>query len=83
MTSYAYCRPKPGENHVRMFIAKILTGKCGQAVHGLRRPPDGYDSVGGKVHNRGVRVVFDRMQCYPEYIITVQLISAPAKATTK
>ena len=35
--------------------------------HDLKRPPHGFDSVG--THN--VVVVFDRMQCYPEYIITL------------
>lgn len=51
----------------KLFICKVLAGKMAPGNHDLKRPPHGFDSVG--THN--VVVVFDRMQCYPEYIITL------------
>ena len=67
-TSYGYCRPSVQGARVQMFVSMVLAGRCGPGQSGLRRPPAGYDSVGG---GDAVVVVFDRMQCYPKYVIQV------------
>jgi hypothetical protein len=64
-----------------MIIARVLLGNQTQGVAGMRRPPDGYDSVNSgrhgmanqDNHSNGVycHVVFDNDQCYPEYVVTL------------
>jgi hypothetical protein len=66
-----------------MFVARCALGRqiAGQA--GLRRPPQGYDSVhgGGGMGHTGLvagapqgkffaHVLFDNQQSYPEYLVT-------------
>jgi hypothetical protein len=69
---------QPAARQYKMIIARVALGKQTTGQAGMRRPPDGYDSVNsGKAG--GVRsnskpychVVFDNDLCYPEYLITL------------
>ncbi|CAC5401248.1 PARP7S [Mytilus coruscus] len=59
-----------------MFRAKVLVGQFTTGNPSLRRPPEIfgqvhklYDSCVDKDHDPHIFVVFDRNQCYPEYLI--------------
>lgn len=59
-----------------MFRAKVLVGQFTKGNSFFRRPPEipgqvytFYDSCVDKIQNPNTFVVFDRNQCYPEYLI--------------
>lgn len=61
----------------KMVIARVALGQQAQGQAGMRRPPDGYDSVNsGRVQvqagNPYCHVIFDNDQAYPEYLVTLR-----------
>lgn len=69
----------PAPRQYKMILARVALGKQTLGVAGMRRPPDGFDSVNsGNAHVHGraqgtehwCHVVFNNDQCYPEYLIT-------------
>jgi len=76
---------RAGRGVYKMIIARVALGQQTQGANGMRRPPDGYDSVNSGGHGMGnvhqtarggggmyCHVVFDNDQCYPEYLVTLQ-----------
>ena len=67
------------ENRFHMILARVCLGTTQQVTSSqdIRRPAERtnsngilYDSITGQLHGKYVeRVVFDRCQCYPEFII--------------
>ena len=70
------------EKHI-MFLAKVLVGKYTQGDSSFRRPPPInnndqhrlYDSCVDNAHKPSIYVIFDTLQCYPQYIIEYNIIS--------
>jgi hypothetical protein len=65
-----------------MIVARVALGNQTLGVAGMRKPPDGYDSVNSGAHvlaslqrlgtdGKYCHVVFDNDQCYPENVITL------------
>ncbi|XP_063410873.1 uncharacterized protein LOC134693865 [Mytilus trossulus] len=74
--SHSYTKADSTTDIRFLFRAKVLVGKFTQGNPSLRRPPEIpgqihklYDSCVDKVEDPQIFVVFDRNQCYPEYII--------------
>jgi hypothetical protein len=74
------CDQPAARQYNKMIIARVALGKQTTGQAGMRRPPDGYDSVnsGTAGARRGrstskpyCHVIFDNDQCYPEYLITL------------
>lgn len=61
----------------KMIIARVALGRQALGQAGMRRPPDGYDSVNsGSAHatagNPYCHVIFDNDLVYPEYLVTLR-----------
>jgi len=63
-----------------MFLASVLVGEYSQGSSSYRRPPpkpdrklDLYDSCVDNESDPSIFVVFDRVQCYPEYMIVYKM----------
>ncbi|XP_052082745.1 uncharacterized protein LOC127720278 isoform X2 [Mytilus californianus] len=74
--SHSYTKADSPTDMRFLFRAKVLVGKFTEGNPSLRRPPEIpgqvhklYDSCVDKVEDPQIFVVFDRNQCYPEYII--------------
>lgn len=51
-----------------MFLCRVVLGRIGMGSSGLRKPPEGKDSVSsGSQH---IFAVFDNAQAYPEYLVS-------------
>jgi hypothetical protein len=58
-----------------LLVARVLLGRQCEGKHGLKRAPDGFDSVHdtqqltvpGRYH-----VIFENSSAYPDYVITLQ-----------
>lgn len=73
-----------GRGVYKMIVARVALGRQTQGASGMRRPPDGFDSVhsgaagvpnlraGQQAQGQYCHVVFDNDQCYPEYLVTLQ-----------
>ncbi|KAJ7407734.1 hypothetical protein WISP_124915 [Willisornis vidua] len=67
-----------GKKHI--YLARVLTGQFCAGKPGLKTappkntadPPDLYDSVVNNVSNPTVFVIFNDIQAYPEYLITLK-----------
>ena len=64
----------------QMFRARVLVGSYTKGNKSYRRPPEIkggchklYDSCVDDEKNPSIFVIFDRSQCYPEYLITYRL----------
>ncbi|CAC5401250.1 PARP7S [Mytilus coruscus] len=75
-TSHTYTQADLPTDIRFMFRAKILVGQFTVGNPSLRRPPEIpgqvhklYDSCVDDVQNPKIFVVFDRNQCYPDYLI--------------
>lgn len=71
-----------------MFQAKVLVGNYTNGSGDMTCPPNipgeghrRYDSCVDKTSNPSIFVVFDRNQCYPEYLIAYQSKSTKKTAT--
>ncbi len=61
----------------RMFVVKVLVGDWTRGDSSMVRPPPRdpnnpkvlYDSTVDNIANPGIYVVYDKQQCYPEYLI--------------
>ena len=67
--------PKAPHHHV-MFLARVLTGQYTPGKSNYRKPPSiehhstkYYDSCVNSITNPSIFVVFDKSQCYPEYVL--------------
>ncbi|XP_002735277.2 protein mono-ADP-ribosyltransferase PARP12-like [Saccoglossus kowalevskii] len=65
-----------------MFLAKVLVGRSAKGDPSYKRPPeienskgDLYDSCVNSLNKPSRFVIFDRYQCYPEYLITYTKVS--------
>ncbi|CAG2215559.1 PARP7S [Mytilus edulis] len=74
--SHSYTKANTSSDNRIMFRSKVLVGQFTKGDPSLRRPPEIpgkfhklYDSCVDDVHNPQIFVVFDRNQCYPEYLI--------------
>eukprot|EP00803_Ostreobium_quekettii_P007116 evm.model.scf_19.4 EVM.evm.TU.scf_19.4 scf_19:54331-70557(+) len=64
----AALRVPNGAGHA-MLLCRVALGRIGQGASGLRRPPDGADSVANNLGSPSELVIFDNAQAYPEYIV--------------
>jgi hypothetical protein len=68
-------RSNSGTKTLTLLVARVLLGRQCEGKHGLKRAPDGFDSVHapqqptvpGRYH-----VIFDNSSAYPDYVITLQ-----------
>lgn len=64
------------QGEYKMIVARVALGLQTAGHAGMRRPPDGYDSVYGgastSVSSVYCHVVFDNESAYPEYVITLR-----------
>lgn len=71
-----------GQPVYKMIVARVALGNQTVGAAGMRRPPDGFDSVNSGQHGKALvnlqsqaglycHVVFDNDQCYPEYLVTL------------
>lgn len=59
-----------------LLAARVLLGRQCEGKYGMRRPPEGFDSVFDKPQDSSSSkgrylVIFDNSSAYPEYVITV------------
>ena len=68
-----------------MFVAKVLTGRKTVGKSDMRRPPpvdpnkpsgELYASCVNDIANPSIFVVFERDQCYPEYLVHYHKIAS-------
>lgn len=52
-----------------MLLCRVTLGRVTQGARGMRRPPDGFDSVVGSSSGPLMYAVFDNNQAYPEYLV--------------
>ncbi|XP_046551702.1 protein mono-ADP-ribosyltransferase PARP12-like [Haliotis rubra] len=69
---YSHCYTK-GRNRY-MFLARVLVGKYALGDSSYTRPPPRkghvlYDSCVNDINNPSIFVIFERNQCYPEYLV--------------
>ncbi|CAC5363372.1 PARP7S [Mytilus coruscus] len=74
--SHSYTKANTSLDDRIMFRSKVLVGQFTKGNPSFRRPPEIpgqfhklYDSCVDDVQNPQIFVVFDRNQCYPEYLI--------------
>ncbi|XP_071143630.1 uncharacterized protein [Mytilus edulis] len=74
--SHSYTKANTSSDNRIMFRSKVLVGQFTKGDPSLRRPPEIpgqfhklYDSCVDDLQNPQIFVVFDRNQCYPEYLI--------------
>ncbi|XP_076083742.1 uncharacterized protein LOC143054613 [Mytilus galloprovincialis] len=74
--SHSYTKANTSSDNRIMFRSKVLVGQYTKGNPSLRRPPEIpgqfhklYDSCVDDVQSPQIFVVFDRNQCYPEYLI--------------
>jgi hypothetical protein len=64
------------QGEYKMIVARVALGLQTEGHAGMRRPPDGYDSVHGGASASAssvyCHVVFDNESAYPEYVITLR-----------
>ncbi|XP_066933775.1 uncharacterized protein [Clytia hemisphaerica] len=80
--SYSLTYTRPDSNKLRyMFLAKVLAGRSTRGDRTLKRPPPIspsdphtlYDSCVNSISSPSMYIVFERDQCYPQYLITFLL----------
>jgi hypothetical protein len=69
-------RSHSGAKMLTLLVARVLLGRQCEGKHGLKRAPDGFDSVHASHQQPNVpgryHVIFDNSSAYPDYVITLQ-----------
>uniref|UniRef100_A0A7M5WWV7 Poly [ADP-ribose] polymerase n=2 Tax=Clytia hemisphaerica TaxID=252671 RepID=A0A7M5WWV7_9CNID len=77
--SYSRNFTRPDSNKIKyMFVAKVLAGRYTKGSSDIKRPPPIspldphtlYDSCVDNISSPSMYIVFERDQCYPQYLIT-------------
>ncbi|XP_066911705.1 protein mono-ADP-ribosyltransferase PARP11-like [Clytia hemisphaerica] len=77
--SYSLNFTRPDSNKIRyMFVAKVLAGRYTKGSSDIKRPPPIspldphtlHDSCVDNISSPSMYIVFERDQCYPQYLIT-------------
>eukprot|EP00803_Ostreobium_quekettii_P010434 evm.model.scf_4.3 EVM.evm.TU.scf_4.3 scf_4:99448-108868(-) len=61
-----------GGRVVAMLLCRVALGRSARGQLGLRKPPEGFDSVTDATRNHSMYAIFDNAQAYPEYVIYYQ-----------